>query len=141
MRISQYMSAKVLTATPDDGLRETFFRMREARMHHLPVLADGQLVGVISARDLRRPDGVDEARELVHQYRLDDDLHVEDVMSANPVVVHTYDSIGKAAQLLAEGRSGALPVLDKTQALVGVLSTVDLARAFCDLLQEQRGAK
>ena len=142
MRISQYMTRKVVTAKPTDGVRRTFFVMRRDGFRHLPVVNDqGGLVGIISDRDLRRPDWVDEDFSVSHPYRLDDSLHVEDLMSHEPVVVHTYDSIGKAAALLAERRFGALPVLDKDEALVGILSAYDLLRAMTDLLAAQRGRK
>ncbi len=35
---------------------------------------------------------------------------------------------------------GAAPVLDKKNALVGMLSAVDLLRAFNDMIDEQRAA-
>ena len=85
MRVSDYMIRKVLTAAPDDGVRETFFRMREAGIRHLPVLEGAQLVGMLSDRDLRRPDWVDEAPDLSYDYQLDDNLSVSDLMSRNPI--------------------------------------------------------
>ncbi len=142
MRITQYMTDKVHTADPKDGLRQTFFRMREARIRHMPVVdAQRHVVGIISDRDLRRPDWVDEAPDVTHVYRLDDDLLVEDVMSRNVIAVHTYDSIGKAAAIIRERRFGALPVLNKDEELVGVLSAIDLVRALEDLLSTQKAGK
>ena len=40
MKVSRYMTAKVVTARPSDGIRRTFFRMREHRVRHLPVVDD-----------------------------------------------------------------------------------------------------
>ncbi len=136
MRVSEYMTQKVLSAAPDDGVRETFFRMREAGIRHLPVLEGAQLVGMISDRDLRRPDWVDEAPDLSHEYQLDDNLSVGDLMSHNPVTVHTYDELAKACALIDEHGFGALPVLDKGNHLVGIISKADLVRAFVKLLND-----
>ncbi|WP_078122122.1 CBS domain-containing protein [Thiosocius teredinicola] len=130
------MTQKVLSAAPDDGVRETFFRMREAGIRHLPVLEGAQLVGMISDRDLRRPDWVDEAPDLSHEYQLDDNLSVGDLMSHNPVTVHTYDELAKACALIDEHGFGALPVLDKGNHLVGIISKADLVRAFAKLLND-----
>lgn len=134
MRVSEYMTRKVVTAAPDDGVRQTYFRMREAHIRHLPVLDGAQLVGIISDRDLRRPDWVDEAPDLSHDYRLEDDLTVGDLMTHNPVVVHTYDELATACVLIDRHGFGALPVLDKGNHLVGILSKADLVRAFAQLL-------
>ena len=137
MRVSDYMTRKVLTATPKDGVRETFFRMREASIRHLPVLNGAQLVGMLSDRDLRRPDWVDEAPDLSYDYQLDDNLSVSDLMSPNPIAVHTYDDLSKACELINRHGFGALPVLDKGNHLVGILSKADLVRAFGQALQSR----
>lgn len=135
MRVSEYMTRKVLTAAPGDGVRETFFRMREAGVRHLPVLDGARLVGILSDRDLRRPDWVDEAPDLSYDYQLDDNLTVADLMSRNPLVVHTYDELATACGLIDRHGFGALPVLDKGGHLVGILSKADLVRAFARLLE------
>ena len=135
MRVSDYMTRKLVTAAPGDGIRETFFRMREAKVRHLPVLDGAQLVGILSDRDLRRPDWVDEAPDLSHDYQLDDSLSVSDLMSHHPVVVHTYDDLAKACTLINQHGFGAVPVLDKGNHLVGILSKADLVRAFAHLLE------
>jgi len=135
MRVSEYMTRKVLTASPEDGVRETYFRMRDAGVRHLPVLDGAQLVGMLSDRDLRRPDWVDEAPDLSYEYRLDDNLSVGDLMSRHPIVVHTYDGLEKACQLIAQHGYGALPVLDKGNHLVGIISKADLVQAFSKFLE------
>jgi acetoin utilization protein AcuB len=142
MRISQYMTRRLVTADPQDGLRKTFFLMRQHGIRHVLVLdGDRRLLGIVSDRDLRRPDWVDEAPDIAHPYRLDDDLSVGDVMTERVQVVHTYDSIGKAVKILKEHRFGALPVLDKEGTVVGILSAYDLLGAFDEVLSEQREKK
>ena len=137
MRVSEHMSQPVLKAAPEDGVRETYFRMREAGIRHLPVLDGAQLVGVLSDRDLRRPDWVDEAPDLSHDYQLDDNLSVGDLMTRNPITVHTYDDLSKACELIDRHGFGALPVLDKGNHLVGIISKADLVRALGRLLDAQ----
>lgn len=135
MKVSKYMTNKVIAARPEDGIREAFFLMRREGVRHLPVVdVDGQLLGIISDRDLRRPDWVDETPDLSHLYNLDDSIEVQDLMKRNVIVVHTYDTIRKATRLLLEHHFGALPVLDKEQKIVGMLSAIDLLRALEDLI-------
>jgi len=139
MRVSSFMTAKVIAARPSDGIRRTFFRMRQHRVRHMPVLdEDGNLVGFISDRDLRRPNWVDETMDVAHAYHLDDKLTVGDLMTTNVLVVHTYDTIKKAVGYFLEHRYGALPVLNKEEKLVGILSAHDLLRALDQLLDENR---
>ena len=142
LKVSNFMTQKVLTAHPNDGIRHTFFRMREDEVRHFPVLDDDKkLVGIISDRDLRRPEWVDEAPDLSHIYNLDNDLTVKDLMSTNLVVAHTFESLHKVTKLLIEHRYGALPVLNKEDELVGILSATDLLQALEMLLADQKQKK
>lgn len=142
MKVSRYMTAKVITARPSDGVRKTFFRMRQHRVRHMPVVDDaGKLVGFISDRDLRRPDWADEDIDVAHLYQLDDALEVQDLMSTNVVVTHTYETISKALEVFLERRFGALPVLNKDGELVGILSAVDLLKVLAEMLDDRYAGK
>jgi len=139
-KVTDYMSSKVVSVSPDTGIRDAFFTMKEHGIRHLPVVDEDsrQLVGIISDRELRRPDWVDEARDLAHVYYLDDEMQVSDVMIKHVHVVHTYDTLRKATRVLVDNNVGAAPVLDKTGALVGMLSAVDLLRALSDMIEQQK---
>jgi acetoin utilization protein AcuB len=98
------------------------------------VVEAGTLVGILSDRDLRRPQWADRLDDWTSYYRISDDLKVSEVMTRSPETIRTYDTIRKAGRVLRERRYGALPVLDKTGALVGMLSAVDLLAALEDLI-------
>ncbi len=50
--VAQIMTTEVFTCQPDDDLAETAGSMTEHRIRHLPVLVDGQLVGIVSIGDI-----------------------------------------------------------------------------------------
>ncbi|MFH1419610.1 MAG: CBS domain-containing protein [Planctomycetota bacterium] len=134
-KVSEYMTRKVISVPSDTGIREAFFKMKKHHIRHLPIVdADNKLIGIVSDRELRRPEWVDESLDVAHMYRLDDEMSVGDVMISRVHVIHTYDTLRKAVKLLIENHIGAAPVLDKTGELVGMLSAVDLLRALDDLM-------
>ncbi|MHB1397100.1 MAG: CBS domain-containing protein [Trichloromonadaceae bacterium] len=138
MKISHYMTPKVISAHPEDGIRKTFFLMREHSIRHIPVLDENRrLIGILSDRDLRRPEWVEESLDVSHVYNLDDNLVVKDLMTTDVKVVYTYDSIKKANRFFIDHRFGALPVLNKEEELVGMLSAVDVLRAFEDYMVQR----
>jgi acetoin utilization protein AcuB len=138
MKVSKYMTQKLITATPEMTVKQAFLTMRSHRVRHLPVVDGDTLVGIISDRDLRRPRWVDAADDWTAYYQINDDVQVRDVMTSNPEVVRTYDKILKAVSIFRERRYGALPVLDKEGDLVGILSAQDLLLALEELLLKPR---
>lgn len=142
MKVRQYMTEKLITAKPSDSARQVYFLMRENRIRHVPVIDDDRmLIGLVSDRDLRRPDWADEAIDVAHQYRLDDDLKVDHVMTTNVETVHVYDTLHKAANIFIERQYGALPVLNKENQLVGIVSPIDLLKALDDYEAEAHKQK
>jgi CBS domain-containing protein len=80
-RISEVMTKDLVTVTPGTSLREAAKLMADRWIRHLPVVDNGQLVGVLSQRDLagvlagalNEPDELEalvEASELVRERRL-----------------------------------------------------------------------
>ncbi len=133
MKVSKYMTSKLITASPDMSVKDAFLMMRSHRVRHLPVVNEGELVGMVSDRDLRRPKWVDALDDWTSYYQINEDHTVEDVMSKNPEVVRTRDDILKAVRILRERHYGALPVLNKKDELVGILSAQDLLAALEEL--------
>ena len=68
--ISQIMSSKVISCTPEDEVDSLMRTMTERRIRHLPVLVGGKLVGVVSIGDMvkARIGELEEEREHLHQY-------------------------------------------------------------------------
>ena len=141
MKVSKYMTRKLITVHPQMTVKQAFLTMRSHRVRHLPVVEGEKLVGIISDRDLRRPRWAENLDDWTAYYQISDDTTVKDVMTSSPEVVHTYDKILKAVTIFRERRYGALPVLDKEENLVGILSAQDLLLALEELLVQSRADK
>lgn len=51
-RVGEIMSRRLVTATPEQTVKECMELMTDRRLRHLPVVADGKVVGLISIGDL-----------------------------------------------------------------------------------------
>jgi CBS domain-containing protein len=51
-RVGDVMTAAVIVASPQDDLRSVMNTMTQKRIRHLPVLEQGQLVGIVSIGDM-----------------------------------------------------------------------------------------
>jgi acetoin utilization protein AcuB len=141
-KVSSYMTRQVISIPPNMGIREAFFKMKENSIRHLPIVDENnRLIGIISDRELRRPNWVDEANDISHVYYLDNSMLVSDVMISNIHVLHTYDTLKKATAVLLGKHIGAAPVLDKNGDLVGMLSAIDLLKALQDSIGLEKNNK
>ena len=54
IRVRDIMTSKVIYATPKQKLNKCLSLMTKNRIHHLPVLKDDHLVGLLSIEDLKK---------------------------------------------------------------------------------------
>jgi len=127
-RVAELMSAKVATLGQGDTLDIADGIMCMGRVRHLPVLERGEVVGVVSQRDLFRSAlgaalafGIRRPQELMRS------LEVRDVMSTPAVTVAPDASVQDAARTMAEKKIGCLPVVERG-GLVGILTEHDVLR-------------
>jgi acetoin utilization protein AcuB len=122
------MSVPAAVVAPDDSLHVADGIMSMGAVRHLPVVSGGELVGVVSQRDILRAPGllaplIESASAILKE------LRVEDVMSSPVVTIGAEASVQEAANRVLKHRVGCLPVLEAGR-LVGIVTTSDLLRAI-----------
>jgi len=147
MRVEEVMTKDPLTIDPEAALGTAMEVMRANEIRHLPVVDDsGQLVGVITDRDLRQATfapALAEHLSLRGQRRLRglgyalEDLRVKDAMTWVVVTTRPEATTAHAAMLMFERRVGSLPVVEGGK-LVGILTERDLLKA---LMREYPGTR
>jgi acetoin utilization protein AcuB len=99
--------------------------MREHRIRHLPVLEHGELVGVVSQRDLY-------FLETIRGVQIDDDV-VEDAMTTDTYAVTPDAPIGLVARQMARLRYGCAVVIERGK-VAGIFTTSDALRLIYALV-------
>ena len=130
MLVSELMAADPVTVSPDTPVFEARQRMLQERIRHLPVTERGQLVGIVTDRDIRLnlPSQATSLSVWEVNYLLAR-LTVEKVMTRTVITVGPDRDAGDAARLMLEHRIGGLPVMDAGR-VVGILTETDIVRAF-----------
>ena len=124
MRLSEIMSTKVRTIGPAESAELAWDRMKLHQIHHLVVVRDNEIVGIVTDRDL----GSNHGRE-VREGR-----SVRDLMTPSVTTAPSDLTIREAANLMRGHHAGSLPVVDDGK-LVGIVTVWD----FLDLIG--RGAE
>ena len=135
MLAKDVMTENPVTATELMSVAEALGLLYELDVRHLPVVRGGELVGIISDRDLRSfsEAAEDDAIEAVEGARTST---VGNFMNTSPVKVDPETTIREVLELLLLHRVGAIPVADlDTGDLVGIVSYVDLLRVLQETLE------
>ena len=125
--ISELMTTRVRTLGIDARLSEARHLLSQERMHHLPIVDGGTVVGMISSRDLIRvlrqakAGGAENVDEI-----LDRSSSVAKTMNSDLVTARVDDSVERAIELIADGSIHSVLVLDANRRLVGIVTDTDL---------------
>lgn len=119
--VDEFATIGILSCTPDAPLDEVAWLMSNNRVHAI-VVVDDQVPEppVISDTDLIA------AAASGHF----DGLCARDIAGTEAVSVAQDETLDRAAQLVAEHRVGHLIVRDRARMPVGIISSLDLARAI-----------
>ncbi len=117
--VGAWMTHDAVTVAPDEKLSLVESKLREGAFRSMPVVKDGQLLGIITDRDLRRHAGFLEQTE------------VRQAMTGDLITVAPSTSVREAARLMRERKIGGLPVVEEGK-LVGIITTSDVLRAFSE---------
>lgn len=127
-RVSEVMTPDVQVISPTSSLQEAAQLMDRANVGSLPVCSDGKLVGMITDRDITVraiANGMSPKR-----------TKVADVMTEHTRWCHANQSTQEVLQQMSGTQIRRLPVLDRNQDVVGIVSLGDLATKEPDGVEE-----
>ena len=115
--VSRLMATDLITVSPSTSLGEASQLYGRHQIHHLLVVENGKLVGVLSTSDfLRLLDRTSTAAT------------VADLMTRKLVKLEPDDTVRTAASLFRMNRFHALPVVGTAGEPLGIITTHDLIR-------------
>jgi acetoin utilization protein AcuB len=124
------MTPYPITVGPEDPLVAAAATMVARHVRHLPVVdVKSAIVGMLSERDVRSAIG-DPVEFTATRSISAAQYCVHDVMTKPAIVVSFDRPLVEVAKRFADDRLGALPVVDKFGALLGIVSYVDALRVL-----------
>ena len=117
-QLAMLVDRDVPTVTPEDPLEEAAKRLLASRVRRLPVLKDGELVGIITVRDI--------------VYRAITAMNIEkpasDYMRLHAIAVWEGTPMKAAMEIMALSGFRALPVIDEKGSLIGIIDDADIIK-------------
>ncbi len=129
MKISSIMTYNVVTVEMDDSIEIIRDIFNNFEFHHLLVLENQKLVGVISDRDFLKT--LSPFLDTPSQKRRDFAIlkkRVHQIMSRIPITIDAETSIEEAGNLLLENNISCLPVISPQGSVEGIVTWKDILR-------------
>lgn len=101
--------------TPTTGVLEVYNIMKSKKIRHIPVVENGEAVGVISDRDVQFINYAGDAIQ----------LKASDVMTTGPYSVDSLTSIPHAVNVMAQKKINSVLIHDTDKKIVGIFTSTD----------------
>jgi len=129
--VKQLMTTDLTTLGPNDNLNKVDQVFSTHKFHHIPIVnKEGQILGIISRTDFYKLEdsftifNTAEARN--SNASLFQSLFTREIMTKQLVTLKSEDTTIMAMGMFKENLFHALPIVDDTNKLLGLLTTFDL---------------
>jgi len=127
MLVKECMTRDVITVGSDETMHDAIYTLEENRIRLLPVVDNGLLTGIVSDRDLKQAmPGKENIYHMDEFMDLMANIRVKEIMTIPPHVITPDHTIEEAAEILVNERISGLPVMDKDNRLVGIITRTDI---------------
>lgn len=133
MVVRNWMRRNPITVEPEIGVKTAFLILKKYKIRQLPVIKDGILIGIVTDRDIRKPEIPDVFLSRNQPYKLEDGVRVGDIMTMEVITVNEDTPVVEAASLLIKHKINGLPVISRDGKLSGIITTSDILGAFVRL--------
>lgn len=119
--VSTIMTRELITLKPEDTLATANELLRSKRIHHLPVVENEKIVGLITTYDLYK-----------YAFNHDDisTIKAKEIMTTKLATLEPGDKVGTAAEIFLAHLFHAIPIVEDDHKLVGIVTTHDLLK-YC----------
>ena len=124
------MTETVVVIEADRPVSEVLDCFFQYPIHHLPVVRDGRLAGILSSADVLKlehlvPKGAGDPARF-----LDQRVTTSQLMRTPVTTLRSSDAIGTAAERMIEAGVHAAPVVDDNDQVVGIVTTTDVMQGL-----------
>lgn len=118
MKISQVMTKNPQTVTPNSTLVQAAEKMSQFNFGAIPVVANGQVQGILTDRDITLA---------IAKHKNPEQVQVREFMTDSVSTCFDDQDVQEAVKLMESKQIRRLPVLNRQNQLIGIVALGDLA--------------
>lgn len=117
--IRQHMTTNVITLKPDSTLGEARDILLKKRIHHIPIVENKMLVGMVTSWDLFK------LGKAADDYQ---SMKVSEIMTTKIATLEPDQHLGAVADVLTRHLFHAVPIVNDKRELLGIVTSTDIIR-------------
>ena len=121
-----YTRSQIAFLAPEQSVFEAYQEMQKNNIHHLPIVKNGEAVGIISDRDL----------QFIKQFGNENETACQDIMTEGPYIVTTDTPITKVAQEMVNRRINSALIKNSSNKIIGIFTATDALKVIADHMKE-----
>jgi len=139
MAVVQLMTPEPVVINRYRTIYDAYLMMKSVKIKRLPVIDKDILVGILSYSDIFEARLLNSQKEVAlwEVSYLASRMIVDFIMTKNPLCIYRNDTVGHAAGLMQDNQIGALPVLDESDKVTGLITKSDIFRKIFNIWREQ----
>jgi CBS domain-containing protein len=127
--LSNVMSTKVLTCSPNDEIDNVWQSMKEHSFAACPVVAKGKAVGIVTQQNLLESGAVFPGFE-AKKGRFKAPTKISFIMKTPAVSLKPTNTVKEAAKIMLERNIGRVPIVDDKGKLIGIVDREDIVKTL-----------
>lgn len=137
--VKDLMTRDVITISPKTSLAEAHHLMKSYGIRRLPVVEQGELIGIVTRGDIRGAEPSEATTLSIWEINyLLARTTVSDIMTPRPLTIQQSATVSEAARLMLDKKISGLPVLDMAGNIIGILTESDIFRMIAQMWQPQQ---
>lgn len=125
--VEEFTTPNPVTANENTSTDELRALMTTYGVRHLPIVRGGDVVGVVSDRDLRVAQGLSDAHRL--------QVLAADIMSVDPVSVKADTPLDEVAFTMSDRKIGSVIVREADGSFLGIFTLTDALNALIEVVR------
>lgn len=122
--VEEFTTPDPITAAEDASTDELRALMTKHEIRHIPIVRSGQVVGIVSERDLKVVAGLELSEKKL--------VRASDIMARDPVAVDSQATLDEVAYVMSSRKIGSV-IVNEGNKFLGIFTSTDALNALIEV--------
>lgn len=130
MPVDEFTTPNPVTARADCSVNDLKSLMKYHEVRHLPIVDEGEVVGIVSDRDLKMVSALNFSEKNL--------VKASDIMTSDLITFHCATPLEQVALEMSDKKIGSVLIRDEKNELLGIFTVTDALNALINILRGEK---